>query len=241
VPEKFANPPQRTSLEGPSMTCMWRAHSLTLVYRRSRDPASGSASEKPRFGRILPGYAAFLSSLPSLSIQDRNRRTMMFGILADTHDQVARTRAAVERLKDAGAEILIHCGDITTPDVVYELAPLPSYFVFGNCDFKFNDLRRAIVAIGGTCLERGGLIELGGHRLAVTHGDSEKELTRLQAARPEYLLSGHTHQARDVRRGPTRFINPGALHRAATWTVGLLDCSSGRMDTLPIINTMMGG
>ena len=166
---------------------------------------------------------------------------MTFGILADTHDQVARTRVAVELLKDAGAEFLIHCGDITIPDVVYELAPLPSYFVFGNCDFDLEELRQAIAAIGGTCLERGGLIELGGHHLAVTHGDSAKELARLQATRPEYLFSGHTHQALDVRRGPTRFINPGALHRAGTWSVGLLDCSRDRLDTLPIINTMMQG
>ncbi len=166
---------------------------------------------------------------------------MHIGILSDTHDQVARTRAAVRVLVDAGAEALIHCGDITIPAVVYELAPLPSYFVFGNCDFDLAELRQGIAAIGGTCLERGGLIELGGRRLAVTHGDSAKELDRLEADRPDYLFSGHTHKALDVRRGPTRFINPGALHRAATWTVALLDCSSDRMDTLQILNTMMGG
>jgi uncharacterized protein len=166
---------------------------------------------------------------------------MTLGILADTHDQVTRTRVAVKLLKDAGAEILIHCGDITIPDVVYQLAPLPSYFVFGNCDFELQELRQAIAAIGGTCLERGGLIELDGSRVAVTHGDSAKELDRLQAERPEYLFSGHTHKALDVRRGTTRFINPGALHRAATWTVALLDCPRGHLDLLPIPHTMMGG
>ena len=166
---------------------------------------------------------------------------MRIGILSDTHDQVARTRAAVRLLVDAGAEVLIHCGDITIPDVVYELAPLPSYFVFGNCDFDLEELRQAIAAIGGTCLERGGLIELGDSRVAATHGDSARELERLEADLPDYLFSGHTHKALDVQRGPTRFINPGALHRAASWTVALLDCSSGRVDTLPIFNTMMGG
>jgi putative phosphoesterase len=165
---------------------------------------------------------------------------MLIGILSDTHDQVARTKAAVKLLVDSGAEALIHCGDITIPEVVYELAPLPSYFVFGNCDEELDRLRRAITAIAGTCLERGSLIELGGGRLAVTHGDSRRELERLESQEPDYLFSGHTHLALDERRGPTRYINPGALHRAATWTVALLDCSSDRLEMLLIRNTRMG-
>ena len=120
---------------------------------------------------------------------------MRIGIISDTHDQVARTRAAVHRLADSGARALIHCGDITIPDVVYELAPLPSHFVFGNCDF---------------------------------------DLAELTARRPDYLFSGHTHQALDVLRDDTRFINPGALHRASRWTVGLLDLASGRLEQLTI-------
>lgn len=165
---------------------------------------------------------------------------MQLGILSDTHDKVERTKAAVNVLVGSGAEALIHCGDITIPEVVYQLAPLPSYFVFGNCDFDLDALRQAIAVIGGMCLERGGLIERAGYRLAVTHGDSQGELARLSAERPEYLFSGHTHQAVDIRRGPTRFINPGALHRAASWTVALLDCSTGQLQLLPIVNTVMG-
>jgi uncharacterized protein len=164
---------------------------------------------------------------------------MQLGILSDTHDQIARTQSAVQLLVESGAEALIHCGDITIPDVVYQLAALPSYFVFGNCDFELNELRQAIQAIGGTCLEQGGLIELGGHRLAVTHGDSEKEVALLEAQRPDYLFSGHTHKPLDIVRGPTRFINPGALHRASQWTVARLNCVSGRLDMLPIFNTTM--
>ena len=86
---------------------------------------------------------------------------MRIGILSDTHDQVARTRAAVGLLVAAGAEVLVHCGDITIPQVVSELGVLPSYFVFGNCDFDTGSLRQAIAALGGTCLERGGWIALG--------------------------------------------------------------------------------
>lgn len=159
---------------------------------------------------------------------------MRLGILSDTHDRVERTKAGVGLLVEGGAEVLLHCGDITIPEVVYELSPLPSYFVFGNCDFDLDPLRQAMTAIGGICLERGGLIEMDGCRLAMTHGDSTQELARLEAERPDYLFSGHTHQRLDVRRGPTRFINPGALHRASTWTVALLDCRTGELKTLRV-------
>ncbi|MHB1561129.1 MAG: metallophosphoesterase family protein [Isosphaeraceae bacterium] len=165
---------------------------------------------------------------------------MRIGILSDTHDQIARTRAAVRLLVDSGARTLIHCGDITIPEVVYEMAPLPSHFVFGNCDFDLPELRAAIQAIDGTCLEKGGLIELGGCRLAVTHGDSHRELAGLTARRPDYLFAGHTHKAADVVREGTRFINPGALHRASRWTVGVLDLDSGRFEHLVVGSSPMG-
>jgi putative phosphoesterase len=159
---------------------------------------------------------------------------MLIGIISDTHDQVARTTAAVALLVAEGAERLIHCGDLTTPAVVYECGVLPSYYVFGNNDFDEDDLRRAMRAVGGTCLEQGGELTLDGRRIAVTHGDSTHELRRLASARPDYLLSGHTHHHHDERDGPTRWINPGALHRATAWTVALLDLETDTLRYLEI-------
>ena len=80
---------------------------------------------------------------------------MRIGILSDTHDQVARTTVAVRLLIAHKAEVLIHCGDLCNSDVVYECGLLPSYYVFGNNDFDTDDLRRAILDVGGTCLEWG--------------------------------------------------------------------------------------
>ena len=59
---------------------------------------------------------------------------MLLGILSDTHDRLDRTRAAVELLLAEGAEALIHCGDLTVPEIVPICAVLPCYFVFGNND-----------------------------------------------------------------------------------------------------------
>ncbi|MGE3818744.1 MAG: metallophosphoesterase [Isosphaeraceae bacterium] len=157
---------------------------------------------------------------------------MRIGILSDTHDQVARTARAVASLIDEGAEALIHCGDFTQPRVVEELAGLPHYVVLGNNDYDENGLRRVVLSLGGVWLGRGGLVECGGKRLAVTHGDSFGEIRRLKEQEPDYLFLGHSHQRDDHREGPTRWINPGALHRAPEWTVALLDLDTDALTVL---------
>lgn len=154
---------------------------------------------------------------------------MRIGILSDTHDQVARTSRAVSLLIAEGADALIHCGDYTCPDVILECGGVPSYYVFGNNDFDETELRRAIVAVGGVCLEWGGVATFGVRRLGVTHGDSVHQLRRLAGLAPDYLLFGHSHRKADERRGATRWINPGALYRAAEWTVAVLDLELDRL------------
>jgi putative phosphoesterase len=159
---------------------------------------------------------------------------MKLGILSDTHDQIARTARAVTRLIDEGAEVLIHCGDLTGTGIVSECGRLPCYYVFGNNDFEEDRLRRAMELTGGTCLERGGVLSLQGRRVAVAHGDIPAEVNRLRALDPDYLLSGHSHVPADDRDGPTRRINPGALHRATDWTVALLDLADDSLRSLVI-------
>lgn len=159
---------------------------------------------------------------------------MRVGILSDTHDQVHRTAGAVALLRAGGARALIHCGDLTGPEVIHACAPLPCYYVLGNNDFDVDTLRRVAEATGGVWLGRGGEVVLAGRRLAVTHGHLPDEFRRLLRAGPDYLLYGHTHQALDERDGPTRQINPGALHRARAWTVALLDLESDRVNFLDV-------
>ena len=106
---------------------------------------------------------------------------MILGILSDTHDRLARAERAVAALVDDGAEVLLHCGDLTGPDIVQACSALPSYYVFGNNDFDEDALRDAMAATGGVCLEWGGEVTLDGKRVAVTHGDSIREVNRLAA------------------------------------------------------------
>lgn len=155
---------------------------------------------------------------------------MRVGILSDTHDQVERTAGAVVLLREQGAEILIHCGDLTSSAVVHACSGIPCYYVLGNNDYETQMLERAITLSGGTLLGWSGLLELGGKRVGVTHGHLAREFRQLIRARPDYLLFGHTHQAMDETDGPIRQINPGALHRARNWTVALLDLSDDTVE-----------
>src|SRR5579871_1363486 len=160
---------------------------------------------------------------------------MLLGIISDTHDQLARTRAAVELLRRAGAEAIVHCGDLTGPPIVEAIAELSSWFVFGNNDVDaVIELRQAAVEFGSTCLGWGGTFDFGGHRVGVTHGHSNAYFKEVLAKQPEFLLYGHFHDPSDETIGSVRRINPGALYRAKEYTAAILDPSSGQLKWLQI-------
>lgn len=153
---------------------------------------------------------------------------MKLGILSDTHDEIDRTRTAIEKLRTMGAEVLIHCGDITGPEIVNLFVGTPSWFVFGNHDAdRVPELRKAIREIGGVCLEWGGEIELDSKRIAVTHGHMHTDVRRLLASEPDYLFSGHSHIINVQMQGKTRRINPGALSDTEWPGVAMLNLVNG--------------
>jgi putative phosphoesterase len=160
---------------------------------------------------------------------------MILGILSDTHGQAERTGEAVRVLRAAGAEALVHCGDLGSPAVLDELVVLPTWAVLGNTDGLNHGLIRYAEALGIRVADAAPLcIEVGGCRLAVFHGH-EPEFGRLfeglsgggawreSLASCRYILHGHSHTPCDGQLGPWRVINPGALHRATVHTVATLD------------------
>jgi putative phosphoesterase len=160
---------------------------------------------------------------------------MRLGILADTHDELARTKAAVELLRAEGAQALFHCGDLASPSNVTMLVALPSWFVFGNHDADMVPyLERAAVEFGVACLGWGGVVELAGKRIGVAHGHISVDVRRVLTSRPDYFLSGHSHIASVSKKGEVLRINPGALHRADEFTVALLEVETGEVRFFPL-------
>ena len=160
---------------------------------------------------------------------------MLVGILSDTHDRADTMAAAMKLLRQRGAEFFVHCGDVGSERVIDHLVGVPSAFVFGNTDWDRAALARYAQSIGVACHGSFADLELGGKRVAVTHGDDYRLKQRLLAEQKhDYLLQGHTHVRADERVGPTRVINPGALHRAKEKTVAVLDTATDTLRFLAV-------
>lgn len=149
---------------------------------------------------------------------------MRIGVLSDTHDRVEPTQLALDLFQGAEVEAIIHCGDLCSEPILDLLAGnVPTYFVFGNNEVQIGSLTRYARHLGLHCLGEKGIVDLGGKRIGVTHGDQPKLVQELHDSEVDYLLTGHTHVAHDQQLGKTRYINPGAIHRTRQRSVAVID------------------
>lgn len=157
---------------------------------------------------------------------------MKIGILSDTHDNLENVRRACDLFAREGVTLLLHCGDVCGPMVVEALEGFTVYFALGNMD-RVGPLEMAVDALQGGRLARLHELTLEGKRLALLHGDDSQLLQRcLLSGTYTYVIHGHTHRRRDLRKGPTRVLNPGALGgvRLEARSVAILDLSSDHVD-----------
>jgi putative phosphoesterase len=134
-----------------------------------------------------------------------------------------------------GSQHLLHAGDVGGEQIIDLLAGHPAAFVWGNNDFDRKSLSAYAVHLGVNCLDVLGELELDGKKIAITHGDDDRLVKRiLTEQRHDYLITGHTHVPHDRRQGRVRWINPGALHRARTKTVALLDTSTDLLHSMAV-------
>ena len=158
---------------------------------------------------------------------------MRLGILADSHGHADTTATAVRLLLDAGAQKLIHLGDLCGESVIDELVGHDAHVVFGNCDFNVDALTRYARHVGVHVDHPAGRLEIDGRVVVYTHGHLDTLLREAIADGVDYLLHGHSHELRDERIGTTRVLNPGALFRASRYTAALLDTAD---DSLVVVD-----
>ncbi len=169
------------------------------------------------------------------------------GLLSDSHGRASTTRRAVEMLLESGAQVILHLGDLGTLEVIDALVmvpeagrePLDVRLVFGNVDWDRASMGRYAVHLGVKVEDPVGRLTLtnadGAPRtLIYLHGDDAVAMTDALEAQPNYLCHGHSHHTRDDREGKTRIINPGALFRAQSYTVALLDTETDQLTFLPV-------
>lgn len=158
---------------------------------------------------------------------------MRLGLIADTHDNRDRTRKALAELEAAGAEMLLHAGDLNTARLVPMLEGWRVWLAQGNVDHPTR-IQQAIDEHGvdvtyGVRHE----VEADGVRFGVIHGDDEGRLEgMINAGAFDLVVHGHTHRFRDKRVGGTRVVNPGAVHRASPPSVCVYDTEEAELDRL---------
>jgi hypothetical protein len=149
---------------------------------------------------------------------------MQIGVVSDTHGRAPSAMEAVRMLDSLGVELVIHCGDIGSPEIVGLFSPWPTHFVFGNVDHDEAELRGAISAAGQTCHGRFGRLELAGRKIGFLHGDDAALLRQtIDGGKWDLVCHGHTHVARRQQHGKTLVLNPGALYRATPHTIAVVE------------------
>ncbi|MEM9414279.1 MAG: metallophosphoesterase family protein [Planctomycetota bacterium] len=168
------------------------------------------------------------------------------GLLSDSHGDADVTRRAVQMLLDAGADRLLHLGDVNTVQVLDALAVhfpeghpeagqrVPVHVVFGNTDYDAASFARYAAGLGLIVDHPTGRLMLEGKLIAFTHGHLGADMDAAVADGCDYLLHGHTHLADDRTVRGTRVICPGALTRASPLTAATLDLKSGKLDMITV-------
>lgn len=127
---------------------------------------------------------------------------MRIGVISDTHGLFDR---AILR-QFSGVDHILHAGDIGRGDVLAQLQRIaPVTAVSGNVDgFEAS----------GVPVEQ--LVELAGHRIAITHrlyegGRLTKDgMDLLARLRPAVCVYGHTHRPKAELRDGVLLFNPGS-------------------------------
>lgn len=138
---------------------------------------------------------------------------MKIGVMSDTHDNLSNTTAVLSTYRDRGIETIVHCGDLTSPEMVSYFQGFRVIFTTGNMDHTTGEIKRRLEKMSEDNFA--GLVfkgDLGGVPIAVTHSHVNGKIMELvRENRFKWIFHGHTHEKRDeVIRG-VRIVNPGAL------------------------------
>ncbi len=146
-------------------------------------------------------------------------------LISDSHDNLPVLRSALAEIRAAGAEVLLHLGDLCAPFVVNTLAEEfsgPIHLIMGNNDADGRLLqtmagRHAHVTLYGVYTE----LTVEGRTLALIH--YPEPARRIAASGQLDLVAyGHNHQKHIEQVGDAWLVNPGellGLLGAPTWAL----------------------
>jgi uncharacterized protein len=121
---------------------------------------------------------------------------MIVGVISDTHGLLRSE--ALEALR--GSEHIIHAGDIGAPEIIPALRKIaPVTAIRGNVDVQTWALEFAETEV----------VELAGRSIYVIHDVNTIDLDP-KAAGFDAVISGHSHQAKQIVKDGVLYLNPGS-------------------------------
>ena len=162
----------------------------------------------------------------------------MIGLIADTHENVPKTKKAVEFFKEKNVEMVIHLGDVIAPPTAKLFEGLNVKFVEGNNDHFLSTKPEFFKSFGaefcGELLE----FEHKGKKICAFHGtDKEKLKELIESGKYDYVFTGHRHEPMDEKVGNTRVIRPGGFYlgNPEEWNqIVLLDVENDKAEFIKI-------
>lgn len=140
---------------------------------------------------------------------------MKIAIFSDSHDNLSNLKRAVDWVQEAGASLIIHCGDVCRPDIWSKaLKHFSGDFklCLGNADkgFSWEQKIKEDKYWRRRVFKEWGTDKKGGLNFAFTHfKDKAVELARKDGF--DFIFYGHTHKPWKEKAGETLLVNPGNI------------------------------
>ena len=170
---------------------------------------------------------------------------MHIAVFSDSHDQIAHLEAALAAANEAGATMLLHCGDLCSPFIVDRVGrgfQGPVHIVFGNNDGDGRLLQTVAskyphITLHGIYAE----VEIAGRFLAMIHYPEPAQRIA-QSGHFDLVVYGHNHikhvESVEKKSGSKGILaNPGELlgmQGAPTWGLYDTDAGSFTLQTLSL-------
>lgn len=161
---------------------------------------------------------------------------MKIAILSDSHDNEDSLIEAVRLINERAPDLVIHCGDLVSPEMLDHLADLPVRLIFGNNERRRDEVQAKALSLGFGSVHDELELSEDGKLFYIYHGTNELYLLeQITSGRYDYVLHGHTHKRRNEQIGKTRVINPGALYRAEKYSIAFLDTDTDSVEFVGVI------
>jgi putative phosphoesterase len=129
-------------------------------------------------------------------MKKRQAKVTVVGVLSDTHGLLRPEALAAL----AGAELIIHAGDVGTPEIIAALREIaPVFAVRGNID----------TGHWADPLPLSRTVPAGGHDFYVLHDISELAIDLVKAG-VSAVIFGHSHKPSIEWREDVLYLNPGS-------------------------------